>query len=235
MVWLLYSAIAVINSFIAITIIYNVSAGISGWSYYQMLLLAASTNIVMGVSAIFASNGGWAIITKMRSGGIDPYLVRPYTTLAVMLSNFGDVEQLSAVAGGLIMFAYAALNLRISLASFLIFAVLFSLGLSVFVMFTMMITIVVYYIFKSGHFLFELNDIISNAGRYPLKVYPLLGQVVFSLLLPIGIASYYPSAAMLSEASPVGVAEVAIVSVLLFWISHRLFYSLMKKYTSGGG
>lgn len=234
MVWLFYSLISVVNAFVAITVIYNISTGITGWNYYQLLLLAAATSMAMGVSAIFTSSG-WEMIWHMRHGTIDPYLAKPYTTLAIMLSNFGDASQLSAIGGGLLMFAYAAFSLQISLASLLVFAAMFALGLGAFVMFIMMITIAAYHLFKSGQFMDQINNILMNAGRYPLKVYTPIGQLIFSVLLPIGVASYYPSTVILNEASPVGFVEVVIIAVVLFWVSHRLFYALMKRYTSGGG
>ena len=233
-VWLFYSVLNVVNSVIAISVIYSISTGIAGWSYYQMLLLAGSTNMAVAL-LLMLPGGGWTLISNLRRGGADQYLTRPYSMLAIMLSNFGDEEQLTGLIAGAALFAYAALQVQMSIASAMEFMVLFLFGAAAFVMLMLALIIISYYLFKSGNFMQQIVNIVTNAGRYPIKVYGVAGQLLFSLFIPIGLAYYYPSTAILGEIS-VSTAALAIsVSIAIFIASRWLFYELMKRYTSGGG
>ena len=232
-IWMVYGSFSVINAYIAVTVIYNVSSGIAGWTYYQVLMLAAVTSILMNIVIYLIDAGN--LIWRMRSGAIDPYLTKPYSQLMVIMSNFSNNEQLVGIVSGMALFAYAASQTYIGLQSLAGFIILFALGSVAVVLFFLALSVLAYHIFKSGMFIGRMMNLASSVGRFPLTVYGLVGQAIFSILIPVGLAYFYPSQVFFGRFSAPGFALVAAAALLLAYASRKLFYRLMRGYTSGQG
>src|SRR5271154_2210166 len=69
LIWGSASIFSTITGFVIVTVIYAVSSGIPGWSYFQLLALTAMANISGGTLSYFVSIYG--MIKQMRTGGID--------------------------------------------------------------------------------------------------------------------------------------------------------------------
>ena len=234
LLWLFYSAFAGIFSLITITVIYNVSSGFPGWNYYQMLIL--SSTIVMVIDAIEYNVNSWDVIRSMRRGMLDMQMVRPYGLATIMISTQSSAKTLiSGFATGLAIFVYAALMLHLSLAYIITFLGIVAIGTYAFMMFWLMLTVLSYHLFKSGMFMDGLINTLSVVGSYPLSVFGTIIMLLFSILVPIGIAVYYPAELVFGKINMVFSIAIILFSLALAFVSYKLFYVLMRYYTSGGG
>jgi len=234
LLWLFYSAFTGIFSFITITVIYNVSSGFPGWNYYQMLIL--SSTIVMVIDAIEYNVNSWDVIRSMRRGMLDMQMVRPYGLATIMISTQSRAKTLiSGFATGLAIFAYAALKLHLSLAYIITFLGIVAIGTYAFMMFWLMLTVLSYHLFKSGMFMDGLINTLSVVGSYPLSVFGTIIMLLFSILVPIGIAVYYPAELVFGKINIVFSLAIILFSLAIAFVSYKLFYVLMRNYTSGGG
>ncbi len=232
--WCIYSTLSVIFTYITINVIYNVSSGIPGWSYYQLLILGATGNIALGM--VYYMIGQTSIIWMMRQGQIDNMLTKPYSKLAIFLSNFGDSDSLAGVISGIILFIYALSHTSITPVSFALYILLLLFGISAFLMFLLMLIILAYRLFKSGNFIWRLTGMLGTVSKYPLKIYGLVGQFTFSLLIPIGFAYLYPAQALFSQQPNYLLSSAAIVvCVCIVIISYFGFERFIRTYTSGAG
>ncbi len=231
--WLIYSTFSEIYAVIAITVIYTVSSGIAGWSYYQMLLLSAAATMVLG--AIYYHIESRMVVNKMRNGGYDGLFSKPYGLVTIMLSTSGGTTEISGFVSGLLVFAYSAIKLRLPLESVLVYLAVFGIGTFALLLFVLMLTALTYLLFKSSSFMNNFLGFLSTAASYPINIYGPVFSLLFTVVVPIGIATYYPAGMIFGKISPGAIAIVIVLSVLVGAISYKLFYAIMKHYSSGGG
>jgi ABC-2 type transport system permease protein len=233
-VWLVGSIFSTIAGFVIVTVIYGVSAGIPGWSYFQLLALTSIANIAGGFLAYYVSI--YSMVGKMRNGGIDMMLTKPVNPVIYIIMLFASQQSAPTIASGTLMLAYSLYNLHIALLPLLAFIPAFGLGALAIVLFGLSFGLVLYVIFKEGRFGYWLLDSLQQATNYPLKIYGGLGVTVFTLFIPFGIAVFYPAELLLSKISYPYLFAVIGFELLLI----AIFYTFSKwvienKYVSGGG
>ncbi len=231
--WLTYSLFGVLYSYLTISVIYNVSSGISGWSYYQMLFLVSTSNMILG--AVYYNVNIWWLMDLLRRGGIDPYLARPYGRMSVFLSAQEGIGSSSSILGAFVLLLYSAFRIGFGPVSMLAYLLMVIAGGITLVLFSFMLLMLAYYFLRSAQFVSKFVDFIHTASQYPLGVYGILGQLIFTLIIPVGAASFYPAKAFLSSISIVGFFEVLSVSFFISLVSYLAFNKLQEYYTSGGG
>jgi len=233
LLWLVYSTFSGIFSLITMTVIYSVSSGFAGWSYYQMLILSAT--MVMVINATTYSINGWQIVSAMRQGRLDMHMVRPYGLATVMLSAQGVKTDIAGFASGVAIFAYAAWELHLSIIYMLFFLGVATVGTYALLLFELMITVLSYHLFRSGTFINQLVGALTTVGSYPLSVFGPIIMLLFTVVVPIGIATYYPAEMIFGKINVTLSIAVVAFSLVVAAVSYKLFYLLMRYYTSGGG
>ncbi len=232
--WLIYSSFNTIYTFVFITLVYTVSNGIIGWNYYQMLILSSSATLA--ISIIYYHIEPYAIISRMRNGKYDFLFTKPYGLVTIMLSTSGgSVTELSGVISSLIIFFYAASKLNLSIIQLSLFFILFFIGLFAILLFLLMITVLSYYAIKSGQFINSLVGLISTAANYPLNIYGPILSLFFTVFIPIGLAIFYPASIIFGKITIFSSVLVIVLSVIISIVSYKLFYFIIKRYSSGGG
>ena len=232
-VWLFANLLVILNSVVAITVIYTVSSGIPGWSYFQVLALSSITTMMFGVVDYMIAP--WDVAQRLRRGNMDMWFTKPYGYLTIISGGFGMVWNSASFISGLALFIYSVMHLGITAMQLVYFALLFVAGTAAFLMFFVMMSILSYRLFKSGQFIDNMESMLSNAGVYPLSVYGVLGQLIFTLAMPVGIAYYYPAEALFGMIGPTAVAAALLLSLVVIFVSREIFYALLKGYSSGGG
>ena len=232
--WVVSSSFSTIVSYAVVTVIYSVSSGIPGWGYFQLLALSATANLMYGVSLYFVNPYNTA--RSLRTGGIDVYITKPYNPVLRMLADSGSLLNIGNVAGGVILLAYAVISLSPSTEAVVAFAAIFILGLVVAPLFVLFFTILMYVIFKSGNFINWFLTNVRTAVSYPIGIYGILGTLVFTVLLPFGLATFYPSSVLVAKMSYASMLAVAAFEVALIALFYKGSMWLIKNhYQSGGG
>ena len=81
-VWLFANLLVILNRVVAITVIYTVSSGIPGWSYFQVLALSSITTMMFGfVDYMIAP---WDVAQRLRRGNMLSGTVPPATMYTSM-------------------------------------------------------------------------------------------------------------------------------------------------------
>jgi ABC-type uncharacterized transport system permease subunit len=233
LIWFIYSGFTSLYALITITIIYNVSKGIAGWDYFQILALSSTITIFMNL--IYTLVNPWSLVQEMRHGNLDTWLMRPYGIVTILLSTFGSFTSLAGVISGVAIFIYALYHVSFSVMSLFAFLLLFSLGSVAMVLFIVMLSILSYHLFRSANFTSKLLGVLSSAGSYPLVIYGPILAMVFTVALPIGIASYYPTETLFGRINPSLYLAIIFLEVVVTMVSYKAINVMMRHYTSGGG
>lgn len=232
-VWMLGEAITILYSIVAITVVYTISNGIFGWSYFQVLALAGITNMIFSLSAYMIVPH--EIISRLRDGKIDMWFTKPYSYLIILSGAFGSPTALAGFVSGLGLLVYSVIQLHVQAIKLLYFIPTFIAGTAAFIMFILMITVVSYILFKSGDFIDDMKNMLGGLGQYPLSVYGILGQLIFTILIPIGIAYYYPAEVLFGFVGIEGTIAELLLSIVIILVSRKIIYEVLKGYSSGGG
>ncbi len=234
LVWLIGGVFSTITGFVIVTVIYGVSAGIPGWSYFQLLALTSIANMAGGFLAYYVSI--YSMVSKMRNGGIDMMLTKPVNPIIYIVMLFSSQQSAPSIGSGALMLAYSLYNLHLVPLAFLLFIPAFVLGILVVILFGLAFGLTLYVLFKEGRFGYWLLDSLQQATNYPLKIYGGIGVAIFTVFVPFGIAVFYPAELLLGKISYISLAAILGFELLLIF----LFYAYSKwvienKYVSGGG
>ncbi len=231
--WMVFFLIIGIMGFITITVIYNVSNGINGWTYYQLLVISSFSSIAGSLIGFFLNSQ--QLVRDMRDGEFDKLLTKPYNPLLLIFSRYGSIIFIFSALSSFAILIYALSNIKLHLLS-LIFAVfLFLLGSAALLMFMLFISFIAYILFKSGNFMGFMRQIAGNAAEYPLQIYGPIGMVILSVAVPVGIASFYPAEIMFSKINYGFGISIAIFAIALTYILYKVNIWLLRFYTSAGG
>ncbi|MDE1828643.1 MAG: ABC-2 family transporter protein, partial [Candidatus Micrarchaeota archaeon] len=129
MFWFINYMLQAVMTFIFITIVYQVSNGIGGWSYPQMMLLSSVTIIVLGTTK-YLIDIGW-VGQNLINGNFDTVLTKPIPSYLTFFISTNSSGALGGTISGIVLFAYAASQLSFGLLGIAEFAVMISLGLIV--------------------------------------------------------------------------------------------------------
>ncbi|MCL5011415.1 MAG: ABC-2 family transporter protein [Candidatus Marsarchaeota archaeon] len=232
-VWLLVFSFSSLAGFINISVIYNISNGIPGWNYYQLLALSGLSNLMINIVWYFISPG--RVVWHMRNGNFDQILTKPCNPLVLTLSRYGEQSAIGGVAGAIILIAYSLSHVQLSILPFIEALLLFSIGAITFVFFVLFIAVLSYVLFKAGQYLNWFISIANHASQYPLPVYGVLGTVLLTIVIPVGFASFYSAQAIFSTINPPSAFLIFILSILLSYLLYKTSFWLLNFYSSGGG
>ena len=231
--WVFASFFETLIPLLAINVIYTVSPGIAGWNYYQLLCLAAVGNIFSSVMWFLISP--WGMVRNMVSGGVDAYLTKPYSKATALLSTALFPGGVAGSISGLALLVYALVHLHVTVISVIGFMGVLILGFIALFWFSLAVTVLSYHVLKSATFIARVLNYSDAISSYPLTVFGIVGQMIFTLVIPFGLAYYYPSLALLGLLSVSGYALVIGVTVAITLASYAAFNFLIKGYASGGG
>ncbi|MDE1850661.1 MAG: ABC-2 family transporter protein [Candidatus Micrarchaeota archaeon] len=233
MFWFLNYALQVIMTLIFITIVYQVSNGIGGWSYPQMVLLSATTMIVIGIIKYFVDIG-W-VGQNLINGNFDTVLTKPIPSYLTFFISTNSSGALGGVISGVVLFAYAASQLSFGLLGIAEFAIMILLGSIVTLLFVMVMIMYSYSKFKGGGWINWMFNIIANITKYPLSIYGLGGSLIFTFVIPVGFANYYSVEALSGKLGQIEIAGLILVSLVMIFVLSRAVNSLFRNYSSGMG
>ncbi|MCL4371887.1 ABC-2 family transporter protein [Candidatus Marsarchaeota archaeon] len=232
-VWIFVFMLSTVASVVTITIIYDVSSGVAGWSYYQMLVVSSLANMMIGM--VLYNISPQRLAKTMRNGQFDQHILKPYNPVFTMLSLYGTKTSIGSVISGALVFGYAAYMAGVSAIGILGIIIIFALGVVSLTMFLLMITLISYTLFNSAGYMQWVANIASRAAQYPLTIYGLPGILLFTVGLPVGLAAFYPSALVFGKISPISIVLVVVIEAFTVAVYYYACKWLVKKYRSGGG
>jgi len=202
-------------------VVLHASGGtLAGWRPSQIGILYGMTAMVQGTSELFFNHIWWAPTYIVR-GQFDRLLVYPVRSLPFFLVTCPELHALGNLGGGLVLtvlFGHAA---GISPWAMLGLPLWIICGSLVHTSLLVMAGAVTVRIQGSYFQLYWLINTMLQNSRYPMPVYPSVVQGLMLTLVPLGVATFIPVAA-LSGRLPLVLAIAAppfaaLVMVTLAW------------------
>ncbi|MDE1827939.1 MAG: ABC-2 family transporter protein [Candidatus Micrarchaeota archaeon] len=231
--WFLSSILQALLTFVFVSVIYQVSTGIPGWGYLQMLLLTSVTIVV--TSGVIYLMDIYNISESLLMGNFDSFLTKPMSPYFVFLSSFTGTSAIGGVITGIILFAYAASQLHFGVLNLIAAFAIFALGILIALIFVMVLIMGSYKIFRGGGWVNWLFSILGNITKYPLSIYGVIGSLLMTFIIPLGFASYYPVEALSGKIGAEGIIVIILLAIAIIFLLSRIFEYLFKSYSSAMG
>ncbi len=217
-------------------LIYSTTTGITGWNFYEFLLLQGTFILVMGIYNFNIGHLSWITMHEIEQGTFDMNLIRPVKPLLFKILTSIDIDHIAEMSLGLIIvfIAISKINTVISIYQILTYIYLITLAITILLSICIVATSISFLAVKAYGIL-NLFENIHALGEYPLNIYGATGTFFLTFILPIGLAAFYPASALIGTLSLLFILKLTIVSFLFLGIALTSWHLGIKKYTSAGG
>jgi len=230
---MIYSAVGPLVTFFFISVIYTATAGIPGWSFYQLLFLSSLVGLVSTLMGYLTTSSG--VLKSLRYGGLDIFLLRPYSKFTALMANYGDTTAGLAAIEASVLTVYAAAHLSFTLAAAVMFIIMLAIGVFLLSVFSLMLVTIFYKIFRSGGTFQGMLNTLYNYGQYPLSIYGFTVTLLLTFVVPIGFATYIPAELIIGNMTVVSFLEYAAIALLLAFVFYKIVLIRLSSYTSAMG
>ncbi|MBI4095875.1 MAG: ABC-2 family transporter protein [DPANN group archaeon] len=221
---------------IVAAVIYSNSKGLPGWSFEQLLLMQGISVLAFGISSTIFGRFAEHTVQDVRNGTFDMKMIRPTHPLLYQLATSCRLDGLASAFSGVAILLYAAgkLGLAFSVQNMAAFLIILFLSQIFLLSLEIMIASLAFLVVRS-FILLDFFYSLTSMGDYPLNIYGGFGLMVFTFIVPIGLASFYPAMAILGQLSLTKIAELTVVAFAFFGFSLMLWNLGIKQYKSAGG
>ncbi|MBK1811212.1 ABC-2 family transporter protein [Clostridium sp. YIM B02505] len=235
----LISVIAMISTNIAgyltFWIIFQNFNSIGGYNYYEMMFFYGFYLITITPCQVFFSNN-WNLSDKVYTGDFIKYCIKPVNTFFYYYSETYDFNGMIQGFIGLAVMGYSWKQLGISITLFKIILVICEAIFASLILISLMnLTAATSFITINSDSLLELVNKLKEYARYPITVYNYLFTFVFSMIIPIGYISFYPSMIILDNGYKTFYCYLTpIMGVGMFYLSYKIWMMCARRYSGTG-
>jgi ABC-2 type transport system permease protein len=213
---------------------------LNGWTFSQITFLYGLGLVSHGIMIILFIQT-WNIENMVIRGNFDRLLLRPMNVFFQLIVSYINLIGITDLVPGIIIFLYGCKMVAFQCTLINIFKLLMVLIGAVMIrgaFFT--ITGSIAFWTKSSRYLIATNlNLFERTTMYPLSIYPIVIQIIFTFMLPFGFISFYPACDFLGKNNgfslPVGLALwTPLIGLILSVLAGKLFKSGLKIYESAG-
>jgi ABC-2 type transport system permease protein len=233
-VGVLTSCMLQLSSLFFLWIVFHQTPSINGWMPDQVILLFGMTAAALGLSELFF-NHIWFVPSYIVQGDLDRLLTYPVNSLYFLLITRPELHAFGNLATGTLLTSYALIHLNAPWYAWVLFPLFAVSGCLIY---TAALVIAASLSFKfvgpTSINLF-ITNILLNATRYPLSIYPQVVQIVLLVLVPYGAFHYLPASLLLGKDLNLWIILVTPLAALCFFWEAGWFWRWgLNQYESTG-
>lgn len=216
-------------------IVFNSINKLGGLSYFDVMVMYSLYLIIISPAGILLNNL-WNLKTHLLEGTFVKYLLRPINPLFYYVSEVFDIRGIVNLLIGIVCFCYSITKIEVNWsASFVISLIIMIISGSCIVCAMMLLGASTAFFIMNSHFVNMFINKIIDFAKYPLSIYNKALQLLFTFVLPIGFAAFYPTNFILNMKTFNIVNVLApIIAVLFLVLSYLLWENGIKRYSGTG-
>lgn len=217
-----------------IIFIFDLVDNIKGWDFNQILFLYAFSSTSFGIWHYFFVNT-ISIPYYIRTGTLDRFLLRPINPVFQIMTDSFDEDGIADLLFGSILLVIASNKLKITVTKILFLPLLIVSGSLIYASLTLLGSLVSFFTITNTD-LSDLTMKLSEFSKYPLDIYTHILRLIFTTIIPIGFAAYYPSLFYLTnnKFSKFLLIVSPIISLIFFLLVCKIWNLALRKYSSSG-
>jgi ABC-2 type transport system permease protein len=223
-----------VSAFLLLSVIFNQTPDLNGWSKDEVILLFGMTAGALGVSELFF-NHIWWVPSYIVMGDLDRLLTYPVNSLYFLLITKPELHSFGNLVTGLVLAYWSLIQLHAPWYSFcLVPLFIISGGLLYTAALVVMSSLSFRFIAPTSNHLMIAHNLL-NATRYPVSIYPQLIQWILLVMVPFGSFHYLPAGLLFGKALYPWLPLAAPFLSLLFFVEAGWIWRWgLNKYESTG-
>ena len=221
---LVESAVRLVTGVVAIQLVFGFARDLRGWSESELLAVLGVHILLGGVLATFVIPNMFTFMFEVREGELDFALVRPVDSQLFISTRQIRFWNIVDVAVGVVVLSWALSGIaeNLSVLDVILFAIaLVSGGLILYAVW-MAFTTTAFWLIDVD----EMANLITglyDAGRWPIRVYPLWLQGALTVVVPLGVAITVPAEALTGRLTLptlgllVAIAAISVSASRAYW------------------
>jgi ABC-2 type transport system permease protein len=214
-------------------LIFRQTNSVNGWSADELIALVGIQILVGGVVGLVIRPSMQQLMENIRLGTLDFMLTKPADSqllASVQQVNFGALAEV-AVGLAVIVIALVRLGATIGALDAIAFVVLILAGLVVVTCFLTLLSTFSFWFVRLDNILVIFQSAFSEAGRWPIGIYPGWLRISLTFLIPIAFAVTVPAESLTGRLT--GWTLLATLALTAgFVVVTRWFWRFgLKRYT----
>ena len=216
-----------------ITVIYEHTTSIAGWSKYQMLLLVGTSLLIQRFLMGFFWSSIFEMGRNIRTGYFDYFLAQPGNILFMASTRKIDLDGLinSFVAMGVVAYAAHRLGLQPTLLDLGVYALMILSGLIIHYGMLVLSISMAFWI-TSAQGIEGIYFTLSEFSRLPKAAFKGVASVAFVWVLPVVVVSNAPAETLLRHFQPQWALAIFAAAVLWVGAAVIVFHLGLRRYSS---
>jgi ABC-2 type transport system permease protein len=216
----------------ALSIAFNYTGRLAGWSFPQTLVLLAIYYLMDGLIEMFIAPNMRAVMEQVRQGTLDFVLLKPIS--AQFMASFRTINIwriVNVMVGlGLSLYTIGRLSLTVGPQQAVAFAITLVSGMVVVYSFWLCLVTLTFWFVKIEN----IEQIVwqaFEAGRYPVEIYPVWLRGALTYVVPVAFIITVPAQALAGRLSSVFLLVAPVVAVCALVLSSAFWRFGLKHYT----
>jgi ABC-2 type transport system permease protein len=220
------------TSIAAVLVMFQHTTTMNGWTLPQMIVLLGVYYMIQGGVNLVFSPSFERLMEHVRAGTLDFHLLKPVNVQFLVSTRHLRVVRAADLALGLavVIFGLVQVGAEIGVGAALLFVLSLLFGIMlVYALLLGLVTLAFWFVRVEN--LLAIFWAFTEAGRFPVDVYPLWLRVSLSTIVPIGIAVTAPANVIAGRMDWIAVAILGAGTVLAVGSSSALWRWGLRSYT----
>jgi ABC-2 type transport system permease protein len=220
------------TSIAAVLVMFQHTTTMNGWTLPQMIVLLGVYYMIQGGVNLVFSPSFERLMEHVRAGTLDFHLLKPVNVQFLVSTRHLRVVRAADLALGLavVIFGLVQVGAEIGVGPALLFVLSLLFGIMlVYSLLLGLVTLAFWFVRVEN--LLAIFWAFTEAGRFPVDVYPLWLRVSLSTIVPIGIAVTAPANVIAGRMDAVAVAMLGVGTVLAVGFASALWRWGLRSYT----
>ncbi|SHO51311.1 ABC-2 type transport system permease protein [Anaerocolumna xylanovorans DSM 12503] len=210
---------------------------IGGWGYNELLFIYGFLVTASSVFHVFFGNM-FNLKTYIVNGDFTKFYFRPMNILFSFVSEYIDIKSIFQVIIGIYLMVISSNTLNIIWDfQMVLLLILLIISSGIIIISTMTICASLGFWVRDPSVIMDFMLKVKDYSKYPMTIYNKILQLFFSIIIPLGFMSYYPSLLFLKN-SVVRYMWIVpfqlIVSAVYFFIAVFVFQKGTRFYEGAG-
>lgn len=232
-VWSLVEFVWMGVNLLLISVIYEHTSSVAGWSKYEMMLLVGTSMLIQRFLMGFFWSSIFELGRNVRNGNFDFFLAQPGNIMFMATTRKLDPDGLinSFVAGGVVLYSVHQLGLHPGGVDVLLYLLLVGCGLVIHYSILMLSISLVFWLtsaqgVEGGYFT------LMEFSRLPREAFKGVANVLFVWLLPVVVISNAPARTLLQGFDWRWSVWLLVLALFWFALAVFVFNRGLRRYAS---
>jgi len=220
-------------SLVPLLVVFGHRDAVAGWSFEEALVVIGWFTFMKGILEGAVNPSLTSVVEHIRKGTLDFVLLKPADAQFLVSTAKFEPWRILDLAGGVAIFAVAFHRMGRWPAPGHVVAAALLLVCATGVLYSLWILVIsaAFYVVKVDNLSFLFSSIF-DAARWPISVFRGAWRMVFTVVIPLGLMTTYPSLALLGRLDA-GTAVKALLGTAAFAAFSRLVWlRSVSHYTS---